>query len=54
MTETLEMTKADSISDLKTAVREASKHERQLSLEQDAMPEKIKSAAWKDARSKAL
>lgn len=52
MTETL--TKTDTnIDELKQAVREASAHSRELALEMDALPTKIKNAAHQDARAKA-
>ncbi len=53
MTETLEMTKTDSISDLKTAVRLASREARNLALESDAMPQKIEKAIKQDVRRRA-
>ncbi len=42
-----------SIPQLKEAAREASRQERSLAQEVDALPEKIKEAARQDARSKA-
>ncbi len=51
MTET--QTPDTTINDLKQAVREASREERSLALEVDAMPEKIKAAAKADARRQA-
>lgn len=52
MTET--MTRPENtINDLKQAVREASKHERELALELDALPEKIRDQARQDARRQA-
>ena len=51
MTET--QTKQATIPELQKAAREASRHERQLAQEVDALPQKIKEAARKDARSKA-
>ncbi len=55
MTDTLETpkTKTEEINDLKQAVREASREERSLALEVDAMPNKIKEAARQDARRQA-
>ncbi len=55
MTDTLEntKTKTDEINELKTAVREASREERALALETDAMPEKMRQAAKQDARRQA-
>jgi peptidoglycan hydrolase CwlO-like protein len=43
----------DTVADLKAAVREASREERALALEVDAMPNKIKEAAKQDARRQA-
>jgi chromosome segregation ATPase len=51
MTET--QTPDTTINDLKQAVREASREERSLALEVDAMPNKIKEAAKQDARRQA-
>ena len=51
MTETL--TKTDNIPELQKAAREASRQERSLAQEVDALPEKIQQAARQDARSKA-
>jgi chromosome segregation ATPase len=50
MTETLTKTNVD---ELQKAAREASRQERSLAQEVDALPEKIQEAARKDARSKA-
>jgi hypothetical protein len=41
------------INDLQAAVREASREERALALETDAMPEKVRAAAKADARRQA-
>jgi hypothetical protein len=51
MTET--QTPDTTINDLKQAVREASREERSLALEVDAMPEKMRQAAKQDARRQA-
>jgi hypothetical protein len=51
MTETLKKT---TIPDLENAVRESQKLERELALEVDSLPEKIKDAARQDAQRKAL
>jgi PAS domain-containing protein len=51
MTET--QTPDTTINDLQAAVREASREERALALETDAMPEKVRAAAKADARRQA-
>jgi chromosome segregation ATPase len=53
MTETLKKPQS-SIPDLENAVRESKKLERELALEVDTLPEKIKDAARQDATRKAL
>lgn len=53
MTETMTQTMTDNIASLKSAVREASQHERSLALEVDSLPSKIQQAAKQDARRKA-
>jgi hypothetical protein len=53
MTETMTETMTDNIASLKAAVREASNHERQLALETDAIPSKIREAASRDAANRA-
>ncbi len=52
MTETLKKPQS-SIPDLENAVRESKKLERELALEVDTLPEKIKDAARQDAQRKA-
>lgn len=53
MTDTLTQTKTDTVADLKAAVRDASRTERSLALEMDAMPAKLEKAVKQDVRRRA-